>query len=165
MTLCAEKTVRLTSRTVFYLGSATLLIIMVLVTLDVGGRYLFNKPLLGVNEICEFMLAGAVLLGLAYTQILRGHVMVELLYDRLSPKTQAILALFHCLIGMFIFGLIAWQSAIMTYDNWQDRLTSDILRIPAWPFRSFAPVGAFLLTLELFVELVEVLKKLRKGEE
>lgn len=150
-----ERAIRIVSKATFYAGSALLMIIMFLVTIDVGGRYFFNRPLLGVLEISEFLLAGAVLLGMGYTQFLHGHVMAEVVYDRLSPKTQARLRIFHFVVGISIFGLVAWQSGVLAVDAWQNKLTSDVLQIPAWPFRFFVPIGASLLVLELFFELME----------
>jgi len=150
-----ERAIRIVSKASFYAGSALLMIIMFLVTIDVGGRYFFNRPLLGVLEISEFLLAGAVLLGMGYTQFLHGHVMAEVVYDHLSPKTQVRLRVFHFMVGICIFSLVAWQSGIMAVEAWQNKLTSDVLRIPAWPFRFFVPLGTSLLVLELFIQLMK----------
>ena len=153
--ISVKEAIRYTSMGAYYLGSAFLWIIMFMVTIDVVGRYFFNKPLYGSLEICEFLLAGTVLLGLAYTQHLRGQVTVELFFDKFSESTQQILKIFHILIGIGFFSIIAWQSGILAIETAQNNLTSDILKIPAWPFRLFVPIGSVLLVLELLLQLFE----------
>jgi TRAP-type C4-dicarboxylate transport system permease small subunit len=166
LTLSAlERAIRIVSKSSFYAGSALLMIIMVLVTIDVVGRYFFNKPLLGGLEISEFLLAGAVLLGMGYTQFLGGNVMAEVVYDRLSAKTQARLRVFHLVVGICIFSLVAWQSGVMAVEAWQNKLTSDVLRIPAWPFRFFVPIGTSLLVLELFIQFMKDLAGSKEREQ
>jgi len=153
--------VRITAKAAYYTGSGLLLIIMFMVTIDVVGRTLLNSPLWGVLEISEFLLAGAVLLGLGYTEFLDGHVKVELIYDRLSPKWQNIMRIFYSLVGIGLYSVITWQSGLLTIDQMKDHLTSDVLRIPAWPFRAFVPVGAFLMLLVLFLRVFENIQELR----
>ena len=160
--LNASEVVKVAAKTAYYAGSGLLLIIMVLVTIDVIGRALLNKPLVGVLEISEFFLAGAVLLGLAHTEYLGGHVNVELFYDRLSPQRKNILRIFYSLVGIGLYGVIAWQSGRLAIELMKANLTSDVLKIPAWPFRAFVPVGAFLVVLVFFVKLSKDFKELRE---
>jgi TRAP-type C4-dicarboxylate transport system permease small subunit len=157
--------VRITVKTAYYTGSGLLLIIMFLVTTDVVGRVLLNKPLWGILEISEFLLAGAVLLGLGYTELLDGNIMVELLYDRLSPRWQNIQRIFSSLVGIGFYGVIAWASGILTIELMKANLTSDVLQIPAWPFRAFAPVGACLMILVLSLKLFDNIQELRTRRE
>jgi TRAP-type transport system small permease protein len=157
--------VRITVKTAYYTGSALLLIIMFLVTIDVVGRVLMNKPLWGVLEISEFLLAGAVLLGLGYTEFLDGNVMVELIYDRLSARWQNILRIFSSLVGIGFYGAVAWASGILTIELMNAKLTSDVLKIPAWPFRAFVPIGALLMVLVLSLKLFDNIQEFRKKRE
>ncbi len=149
----------------YYTGSGLLLIIMFMVTTDVVGRALLNKPLWGVLEISEFLLAGAIMLGLGYTEFLGGNIMVELIYDRLSPKRQNIMRIFYNLVGIGLYSIITWASGILTFELMQAHLTSDVLKIPAWPFRAFVPVGAFLMVVVLLLKLFEDIQGLRTRRE
>ena len=162
---CVEEIVRIMAKTAYYSGSALLLIIMFMVTTDVLGRALLNKPLWGVLEISEFFLAGAVLLGLGYTEFLGGNVMVELIYDKLSPKVQNVMRIFYSIVGIGLYSVITWASGILTFELMKANLTSDVLKIPAWPFRAFVPVGASLVVLVLLVKLFKDIQELRIGRE
>jgi TRAP-type C4-dicarboxylate transport system permease small subunit len=149
--------IRKVSRVSFYAGSGLLFVIMFLVTFDVTGRYLFNSPLLGNLEITEFLLAGAVLLGLAYTQDLHGNVDLELLYNHFPKRAQKFLDILPPIIGIGLFTIVCWESGINAIEGWQKNLTSDVLRIPAWPFLLFVPVGTCLLVLVLCCQLFQSL--------
>lgn len=163
--LSISKVFRDVSKATFYTSSALLVIIMFLVTIDITGRTFFNAPLLGTLEICEFLLAGAVMLGMGHTQSLGGHVMVELLYERMSPRWQKVQNIFSILVGIVIFGLVTWQGGVYALSGYENHLTSDILKIPAWPALFFVPIGSFLFTVELVIELGERLNQSRKEEE
>jgi TRAP-type C4-dicarboxylate transport system permease small subunit len=155
-----SEVVKVVSMASYYTGAAFLLIIMVIVNIDVIGRYLFNSPLWGVLEISEFLLAGCVLLGLGYTEFLGGNVQVELFYDHFSPLWKNILRVFYSLFGIGLYGLIAYTSGILTFDLFKANLTSDVLRIPAWPFRAFVPIGACLVVMVLVLKLSIDIKEL-----
>lgn len=152
--------VRKVSRINFYIGSGLLFVIMILVTIDVTGRFFFHSPLLGALEITEFLLAGAVLLGLAYTQDLRGNVDLELFYARFSKPTQRFSDILAYLIGICLFAIVTWEGGINALEGWEKNLASDVLRIPAWPFLLFVPVGACLLVLVLCCQLFEFFGKM-----
>lgn len=157
--------IRKVSKVSFYVGSGLLSVIMFLVTLDVTGRYLFNSPLLGSLEITQFLLAGAVLLGLAYTQDLHGNVDLELIYNRFPKRTQKTLDILSPIIGICLFTIVTWESGINAIEGWQKNLTSDVLRIPAWPFLLFVPVGTCLLVLVLCCQLFESLARTTSPHE
>jgi TRAP-type C4-dicarboxylate transport system permease small subunit len=157
----AIEIIRVFTKAVYYFGLILVMVIMFMITIDVIGRFFFNKPLWGVLEISEFLLAGAVLLGLAYTEFLDGHVRVELIYDRLSPNWQNRMRMFYNLVGLVFYSLITWESGRLAIEALTDNLTSDVLKIPAWPFRAFVPIGAFLTVLILIVKISNEYKMLR----
>ncbi len=160
-----SRIIRTVSRVCYYFGALLLIIIMFLVTIDCSGRFLFNRPIPGTLEITEFLLAGAVLLGLAHTQHLGANVMVELFYNRLSPRAQNIQRVLSHTVGAVLFALVTWNSAIYAMDGFSNNLVSDILQIPAWPFLFFAPIGCALLTLEFTIQALEGICELRQKQE
>ncbi|WP_207482650.1 TRAP transporter small permease [Arenibaculum pallidiluteum] len=52
---------------------------MALTVVDVGGRYFFNRPLLGAFEVTEVLLGIMVFCGLPLVSISREHITVDLL--------------------------------------------------------------------------------------
>ena len=54
-------------------------------------RYFFNAPSLWAYEISLFLYGGYIALGGAYTHLTGGHVNVDIIWVRLSPRRRALL--------------------------------------------------------------------------
>jgi TRAP-type C4-dicarboxylate transport system permease small subunit len=138
-------------------GAWFLIPLMVITAVDVVSRDVFNHPIPGTVELSQYMLAVFVLLGLAYTQQVKAHVAVSLFVSRLSRSVQLSLNILSAVLCLFISFIIAWQGLVVGIE---ERTVSDMLRIPQYPFRLLVAVAAFLLGLELLIDLGESVKKL-----
>ncbi len=96
------------------------------------------------------MLAVFILLGVAYTHQVKGHVRVEMLVSKLPRRLRVILEIVTTVLSLFIIAVLAWQAWVIGLE---ERTVSDMLRVPQWPFRLLVSVGAFLLFLELVIDL------------
>jgi TRAP-type C4-dicarboxylate transport system permease small subunit len=103
------------------------------------------------------MLAVFILLGFAYAHQVKAHVAVCIITSRLPHHAQLILYVITTLIGLFIFSILAWQGWVVGIE---ERTVSDMLRVPQYPFRLLVAVAAFLICLELLIDLGDSLKKL-----
>jgi TRAP-type C4-dicarboxylate transport system permease small subunit len=135
--------------------------LMLLTTADVISRGFFNKPIPGVMETSEYMLAVIILLGAAYTQQVKGHVWVDFLTARLSQHVQNVLRIITDLASLFIISLVVYMGY---FEAMEERAVSDMLRIPQWPFKMLVAVGCFLLWLELLIDLVDSVTRLARRE-
>ena len=131
--------------------------LMIITAVDVVGRDVFNHPIPGTVELSQYMLAVFILLGFAYAQQVKAHVAVSIITSRLPHQAQLILYVITTLIGLFIFSILAWQGWVVGIE---ERTVSDMLRIPQYPFRLLVAVAAFLICLELLIDLGDSLKKL-----
>ena len=141
-----------------------LLVLMLLGAGDVIGRYLFNRPIMGTLEISEILLAGIVFFGWAYSQAVRGHVRVELFFERFSPRAQAVLDSTALLLMLAFVSLVAWQSALLAIERWEAGRVMQSLNIPMAPFLLFVPLGAFFLCLELILQIIHRIPNIARGE-
>lgn len=130
---------------------------------DVFGRYLFNKPITGTLEISTALMAGIALLGWAYTQRRRQQIRVDLFISRFSPRAQAIADFAVLLLSLILFAVITQQSAILAALYWEEGRIFQTLKFPTAPFYFFVPVGAFLLCLELIIQIFEAIPKMRRS--
>lgn len=140
-----------------------LLGLMFLVTFDVSGRYFLSLPIKGTYELSKFLLVGVVAFSIAYTQAAKGHVRAELIIGRLSFRKQNALDALFSLIGIIFFVLIVIQSVKQATYDLQTNLVSDILRIPAFPFKLFIPVGGTVMVLELLIDFSRHVKQSVRG--
>jgi TRAP-type C4-dicarboxylate transport system permease small subunit len=143
------------------IGMATIIPLMLLTFADVLLRGVFNKPIPGTFELSQYILAVFILLGAAYTQQVKGHVGVNFITSRLSPRSRAICEILTTLLSLFIIAVVVWQGWV---EGITEKTVSDQLRIPQYPFRVLVAVGGFLLWLELLIDLFGAFGKLRRNE-
>ena len=111
-----------------------------------------NKPIPGTLELSSYMLPCFILLGVAYTQQVKGHVRVEMLVRRLPERVGYLFDILTTSLSLFIVIVLAWQGWILGVE---EKAVSDMLRIPQWPFKLLVFVAATSLALELFIDLFE----------
>ena len=157
-----KKGIRRINYIVCAIGMAMILPLMLLTFADVMLRSFFNKPIPGTFEISQYILAVFILLGAAYTQQVKGHVGVDFVTSRLSPRSQAICEILTTVLSLFIIAIVVWQGWV---EGISEKAVSDQLRIPQYPFRVLVAVGGFLLWLELLIDLFGSIGKLRRNAQ
>jgi TRAP-type C4-dicarboxylate transport system permease small subunit len=140
-------------------GMCLLLPLMLLTTGDVVGRKFFSKTIPGSFELSEYILAIFILLGAAYTQQVKGHVGVDFVTSKLSPRARSLCSILTLALSLFIVSILIWQGWT---EGVRERTVSDMLRIPQYPFRLLVAVGGFLLWLELLLDLFDSIGQLKR---
>jgi len=64
-------------------------------------------------------------------------------------------------VSLFLFALLAWQGLVVGLE---EQTVSDMLRVPQYPFRLLVAVAAFLMFLELLIDLGSSIQKLGRTE-
>jgi TRAP-type C4-dicarboxylate transport system permease small subunit len=140
-----------------YVGMFFLIPMMLLTSGEVIGRAIWSWPIPGSMELSSYMLAVFILLGVAYTHQVKGHVRVTMLISRLPQGVALVLEIMTTLLSLFIIAIMAWQGWVV---GMEERTVSDMLRIPQFPFRLLVSVAGLFLCLELLLDLTDSLKKL-----
>jgi len=122
------------------------LILMLVVVYDVTMRYVFTQPTIWGFEVAEWLLSIMALLGGGYCFLHGGHVKVDILYMRFSPRVKAILDLVTylgvfvvCIVLLKYGGELAWKSLIC------QQTSGTMWDPPVWPIRMLCPIGAGLI--------------------
>ena len=153
-----KKRIRQVNRFIAGVGACFLIPLMIITAGDVVSRDVFNHPIPGTVELSQYMLAVFILLGLAYAQQVKAHVGVSVITSRLPRHAQFILRIISALLCLFISGILVWQGWVIGIE---EKTVSDMLRVPQYPFRLIVAVAAFLMCLELVIDLEDSLIKLR----
>jgi len=149
--LISDKVERIT-RMVNGLGVTSLFVIMVLIAVDVFGRYFFNKPIPGSFEITDMMMVLIVFFGIAYTGVKGEHVNLgDLLLGRFSNRLRGFIATTTNILSLCLFALIVWQSFQQANILRFKGTVSEILRIPVYPFLWVVTLGSLLLCVVLLL--------------
>ncbi|MBI3629291.1 MAG: TRAP transporter small permease [Candidatus Rokubacteria bacterium] len=131
--------------------------LMFYVTAEIFMRYLFNHPLPGHLELTQLLIAPAVFLALSWVQARRGHVGMDLLHEKLSPRGRAAADCLTLTLALVTFAVITWFSSQSTWTAWEVGDVTPTANITTWWSRAAVPVGSALLCVRLVMQLVESL--------
>jgi len=133
---------------------------------EVFSRYLFNAPTIWAFELAYMAMGTNFLLGAAFTLRERGHIRIDLIYERLSARGRALIDL----VGyVFLFLPVAfwlswglWKyaySAILSGETSGQSAWNPVI----WPFRLVFFMGFILLALQALAETIKAFQTLRGG--
>lgn len=140
-------------------GLVILFIMMLLTVADVIGRYFFSLPIAGSFELIEIMLSLLVFSSLAYTQIHKGHITIDIFVSRLSPKKKTRIESVTYFLCLVLSLLLTWQLASHAKRLWLGKNVSGVLEIPYFPV---VIINTFGSGLHFFVLLVDFLRSFVK---
>lgn len=152
-----KETIQKISRGIAFGGMFLLIPMMLLTTADIIGRGFLHRPIAGTYELSSYMLAVFILLGIAYTYQVGGHVRVTMFVSKLPDRIALFVSIMTTLLSIFIIAILAWQGWVL---GWEEKTVSEQLRIPELPFRLLVFLAAVLLGLELILDLVSKIARL-----
>ena len=158
----AEKSFTWFSRILNYTGTGVLGLMMLLIVVDVLGRYLLNRPIKGSIELVEYFMIIVGSLGHAWCTLHGAHAKIDLVVMRFSSKVRLIIDInTHCLC-LVIYILLVWQGFLEAWDMaflYED--VSTVLEIPVYPFYFLFTFGFLMLCLATIVRLVQMVKEMK----
>ncbi len=127
--------------------------LVIILTLQVLSRYVFNAPLDYTEEASRFGLIWLVFIGSAYAAYLNEHFVVHLLVDSIKfPGRTAYLILVDVAVILFFAGLIYYGAKLA----WRNPRIEPALNLSmGWAYLAI-PVGCALMVYHLLVALVRV---------
>jgi TRAP-type C4-dicarboxylate transport system permease small subunit len=145
------------------LGCACLLLALMMlhVTADVVGRFLFQAPIVGTLEtVSYYYMVGAIFLPLAFVERQGEHIRVDLFAQRLPRTVQLGLYLLACAAGLVFIGMMFWQSLhdAMRSTARGETIMSNFL-FYVWPARWFLPVGLGAMALAIALNVIRALRR------
>jgi TRAP-type C4-dicarboxylate transport system permease small subunit len=158
-----EKGLHGTKNAFMAFGMSLLFLLMLIGTIDVILRYLFNAPIEGTVEIGKIILMCMVVLGWAHTQAAKSHVTVDFLVSKFSPRAQNTIDIVTCFISLFLFVLIVWQATVVGRIALEDKRVIQVIHLPVGIMHFIVAFSALLMCLVLITQLLDSFKKTRHG--
>lgn len=120
-------------------------------------RYGFDLSSNAWLELQWYLFALLFLMGAGYTHLHNGHVRIDVLYGRFSPRTRAWIDLLGGLLFLLpLAGLIAWLGWAAFLSSWAVNETSpDAGGLMRWPIKLAIPLGFALLFLQGLSESIK----------
>ena len=140
------------------------LVLMFLIVIDAGGRFLFNRPLQGAVEISKVVLAWILFLPLAYALVQGTHVQVTILLMRLPRRPHLVADTAIAILSLGFFALAIYAGWLLFEDSFRVRETMAApIWIPFWLAKAALPIGSLLIAVQLGIDLVTNLRQSRRG--
>jgi TRAP-type C4-dicarboxylate transport system permease small subunit len=135
---------------------------MLLTITDVFLRKVFSQSILGTVEMTEFMLVILIFFSLAQTELVNGHVKVDLLVSRFGERTRGLIDMVTQFVCFLISGLITWSSVVYSVKMRASGEVTQDLWLPVYPFVFVVAVGcailSFALLIKFFMAWIRVVK-------
>lgn len=118
------------------------------------------------HEIGHYAFGVYYVIGAGYVYLHGEHVKMDMLYNRFSPRTRAIVDLIIVPLLFFsFFGILLWQGGEMAWRACQTLESSGtVFDLPVYPFKVLIPVGALLMLLQGVAKFIrDLMTLLEKG--
>jgi TRAP-type C4-dicarboxylate transport system permease small subunit len=143
------------------IAGVCLMAIVAVTTLNIVARK-FAAPILGAHEATEYL--GALLIGLtlAYNQLRKENIGVELVDAFLAPRARALTESVTSFLSLFMCLLIAWRCVVYAIELRETREVSMTMGIAFYPFVLIVGVSFALLAFALLVDSLRAAGEVRK---
>lgn len=121
------------------------------------------KPLGGTVELVE--MAGAILLalGVAYTAMLKGHIMVGILVEKFPPRIRRLTDIIVNLIALVFSFILARELLFYALNMLSRGYETGHLKIPVAPSIFLVAFGFIMLCMVLLLNVLRAAQSLAKG--
>jgi TRAP-type mannitol/chloroaromatic compound transport system permease small subunit len=141
-------------------GRAAMWLVLLATLISSGNavmRYGYDQSSNAWLEIQWYLFALIFLLGAGYTLKHNGHVRIDILYGRFSPRAQAWVDVLGGLLFLLpLCGLMIWMGWAGFAASWAVNETSpDAGGLLRWPIKLAIPFGFFLLWLQGLAEVIK----------
>jgi TRAP-type C4-dicarboxylate transport system permease small subunit len=151
-----QRIIDLLAAALMIVGGVALTLMMGHVTVDVIGKYFFNRPVpITLEMVSNYYMVAVVFLPLAAVERRNGHIHVELIYAHLARVVRRLLDVLAYGLGIFFFSMLtwtAWDVAVRKFLVGEFIMGSYSVII--WPSRFLVPAGGALITVLLLLKLV-----------
>ncbi|ASC57473.1 TRAP transporter small permease subunit [Vibrio vulnificus] len=146
-----------------WLSSVLFILLLANVVYDVVMRYVFNDVSIAFQEMEWHLFSAVFLLGIPFALKSGGHVRVDLFYERLSHRAQAIIDLLGTIFFLFPFCLlVAWFGIDFAKESYALGETSgDPGGLPyRWVIKAIIPLSFLFMAISGIGLLLHSLNKI-----
>lgn len=148
-----DRVTRFLNRLLIFCGGMFLVGMVALTCANIVSRVVW-VPIRGTFELMGYFGAVVTAAALAYTQLNRGHIAVNVLISRFSRKTQQRLNAFNNAVCTLFFGLVTWQMIRKASGFMATGEVSETLRVIFYPFTYAVAAGCGVMALVFLMDFL-----------
>jgi TRAP-type C4-dicarboxylate transport system permease small subunit len=143
-------------RSLLLISGLTLAFMLLFTLTDVVMRA-FGKPIVGDFEVISFL--GAVVVGFAipYTTLLKAHVMVDFLIEKLPKNVSDGMQVATRVMGIALFLWISWNFVDMSLDLIKSKEVTPVFRLPYYPITFGLAFCCLVQCFTLFSQIMKII--------
>ena len=142
-----------------WVAAADLFALMLLVTTDVTGRYLFNKPLPAGYEMIQVLMGVLAFTSLPLISRSNEHITLGLFDHLFSRRVNRVrLFLVHAFSGA-VLGFMTWRLWVNAGELLANRDATAVLQIPLAPICYFMTAMSALAVVALLLLAIRALRR------
>ena len=145
------------------LGGIVIMLLVLLATVNVLGRWIFSLPISGYIDWVEQAMAFMAFLGIAYTQRQGGHIRMDILVSHLHGRRLWFTELLSTVLMLLVTLVLIYGSWLHFLRAWLIGDSSLDINLPTWPAKLVVPVALTVLALRLLLQCWGYLRAMREG--
>ncbi|OGP73217.1 MAG: hypothetical protein A2V86_13350 [Deltaproteobacteria bacterium RBG_16_49_23] len=150
------------NRILLVLGSAAVLLLMSVATVNVVLRYPFKVPWRGAYEVVGFLGAIVIAFALGFTQKRKDHIVVDILTEKFPKKVNRILDGISYFITTIFFAIVSWQVFVWGLKIMKSGEVSETLKMVFHPVIFCVSFGFTIFSFTLLVDFLNIFKSKEK---
>jgi TRAP-type C4-dicarboxylate transport system permease small subunit len=147
-----------------WVSGLALIVNLVLLFVNVIGRYFFSYSLQFAEDIGRYLLIVVIYLGMSYCVKTNSHVRVEFCMNLYPPRVRPFIEIIGDVIWMLYCAFIVVVSAKYALHYYDLKSMIASVRFPIWPVYAVIPLGHCTMGLRVLMGLLLKTRILFKGE-
>lgn len=150
-----DRFLKIANKILNIIGGTALTLMMLLTVSDVIMRSV-GYPILGAYELVAMLLAVVIGFTIPKVSLDKGHVIMEFVLERLSPKGKAVMITFTRILCIALFAIIGYNLFLIAKEFNMSGEVSSTLKIPFFPIAYCVGVCCFVECLVLVSDIAVV---------
>ncbi|MBW9261966.1 MAG: TRAP transporter small permease [Candidatus Thiodiazotropha sp. (ex. Lucinisca nassula)] len=147
------------------IGGITIILLVILATINVLGRWLFSMPIDGYVDWVEQTMAFIAFLGIAYTKRLGGHIRMDILIGQLHGRLLWFAELVSVVLMLLVTLVLIYGSYLHFWRAYDIGDSSLDINLPTWPAKLVVPFALSVLALRLILQIWGYARAFKEGGE
>jgi TRAP-type C4-dicarboxylate transport system permease small subunit len=147
------------SKVLHIVSSSWVLALAVIILVDVVGRAVFNRPLLGTAEIIKNSVVAITFLQIPLAILVGAMLRTTIVLDSVGPRFRALIELTACALGLIFFVALAVGSYGPLLEAWKigEYEGEGAMRVPTYPVRAIVFLMSILSATILGWQILRIL--------
>ena len=142
----------------------TMVVMFVVTTVNVLGRYFLNLSLAFVDEATTYVFIWTIFFGAAAACVRGENLGMDSIVAKLPPRAQKAFVMYVTIISAALYALLCYQGVIMVKTHILNKLVTASSGIPNWIFSIAVPISAVFYIVRSIQYAIAVLKELNAQE-